>query len=199
MMTVGEMLEKEILEGMKSVLAVQAEHEMEMLKPVPGRQGKKVRSSHRRRFGDTPRQKEWSEAGYRVVASQLGGLGRDAAMSYAEAGERPALASFLRGELGKGLVMATMSACLELVKDKMPHDWTEDLEPLVKELRVSAMTKAGDALASLVTDPLISVLSTWLGGAEDAAVAVKELSEGATVHGAATAKDVVNADVDLTF
>lgn len=103
-----------------------------------------------------------TEAGYRIAGRQLTKLTRDPLAAFiagngADESTRAKIAEFLRTEVGEAMVSAFLSVGLAASKE-------EHAAALSRELRVKAMTDAGDVVADLIMGPLRKVTADYLSG-----------------------------------
>lgn len=90
-----------------------------------------------------------------IVAAIARGLGEDS-----EAG-RAKVAAFLKTELGTAIYQGMLSTGLSF----MPQATGDIPQKMARELRVSAMTSAGDQVADLLMEPLRQVATMYLSNA----------------------------------
>jgi hypothetical protein len=141
-----------------------------------------VRELARKRLPEKPVQAVRSEADLamtRVAASQLGSLCRGGLLAMfreAAPGWGEKMTKLLETELGKGMLMSLLSIGLGMTGARWPASWQGSVAILSTELRVGALTRAGDAMVDLVTGPVRALLSTL--GEEERTEVVLQL-EGA--------------------
>jgi hypothetical protein len=103
----------------------------------------------------------------------LGKLGRD---------EHSRATRFLSSEMGKSLLMASLSMGVSLATMGRSNDGREHLNALSQELRVGALAIAGDELVDLVMAPVRDVLASFVNGEDAGASTTLLLGENARLE-----------------
>lgn len=138
-----------------------------------------------------------TDAGWRLAGSQFIKLTREPLVAFlsrqlGEEGDetmRKKIGDFLNTELGEALVASLLSMGLSMIPQTAAG---EIPQRLAKELRVRAMSEAGDVVADLLMGPLRQVATLYLSNVNAVAQSVAPVAAAEPVRAPAEVKETVS-------